>query len=327
MHILLFTPYFNQPRGNATTSRRIIHFLQEAGICTSVFPYGEKDLWNLPKTDIVHILHATRFVKWLGETGYQLKRPYLVTMGGTDINVDLQTKRSADVISLLEGAEFLTVFTDDAYQKVGELDANWAKKTVKIPQAVWTPWKVEESLDYSNPTILLPAGLRPVKDVLHPLPALDQLIEKYPQLTFTILGASLDEQVYQQVKQASASRPWMHYAGVVPFDVMTQWYNSSNIVLNTSISEGQSLAVMEAMSVGRPVVARKNPANQSLIRHRVTGWLYENQEEFIEAITDIMTDPDLLQQVIHQAKLWSEEHSSPAHEVQRYIELYRQMSK
>ncbi|MBP1932950.1 glycosyltransferase [Ammoniphilus resinae] len=327
MHILLFTPYFNQPRGNATTSRRIIHFLQEAGIQTSVFPYGEKDLWYLPQTDVVHILHATRFVQWLGETGYQLKKPYLVTMGGTDINVDLQTKRGADVISLLEGAEFLTVFTDDAFQKISELDLNWAKKTVKIPQAVWTPWKVEESPDYSIPTILLPAGLRPVKDVLHPLPALDQLVEKFPRLAFTILGASLDQQVYQQVKQACASRPWMHYAGVVPFDVMTQWYNTSNIVLNTSISEGQSLAIMEAMSIGRPVVARKNPANESLIIHRETGWLYEKQDEFIKAITEIMTDPTLRQRVIHQAKVWAGEHASPALEVQRYIELYHQMSR
>lgn len=322
MHILLFTPYFNQPRGNATTSKRIVHFLQKKGIQPSVFPYLEKDLWHLPKTDLVHVLHATRFVQWAIDHDYTLSAPYIVTMGGTDINHDLQTKLSDKVFQFLDKSAYITVFTRDAMEKVAALHPQWVKKTVLIPQAAWISWKIQKQKEYLAPHILLPAGLRPVKDVLHVIPALDQLVGDYPDLTFTLLGANLDDQVYQQVMDSIQQRPWMTYAGVVPFEVMTQWYNEANIIINTSISEGQSLAVMEAMAMGRPVVARRNAANEALIRHEETGWLYDTMEDFRQAIHSIMRNGEMREEIIHQARDWAVEYYAPEQEANEYIKLY-----
>lgn len=323
MHILLFTPYFNQPRGNSTTSRRIIHFLQKEGIQTSVFPYLERDPWHLPQPDVVHILHATRFVSWAQENQYTIHRPYIVTMGGTDINLDLQSPMSDDIYSLLELASYITVFTQDAAEKVGQLSQKWLKKTVVIPQTVWISWDISTKAQYDEPKVLLPAGLRPVKDVLHVIPAMDELSMDYPKMQFTVLGANLHKQVYQQVMEASSSRPWFTYAGVVPYEVMTHWYNNSNMVLNTSLSEGQPLAVMEAMAMGKPVIARKIAANESLIIHKQTGWLYETLDEFKEAFHMIMNNPVQRKQVIQHAKEWIYDSFSPTHEAVQYIELYR----
>lgn len=323
MHILLFTPYFNQPRGNSTTSKRIIHFLQKGGIQTFVFPYLEKDFWHLPQTDVIHILHATRFVSWAQENQYTIQKPYIITMGGTDINLDLQSPMSDDIYSLLQGARFITVFTQDAAEKVGLLSTEWLDKTVVIPQTAWISWNVSSQTRYDQPRILLPAGLRPVKDVLHVLPALDDLIMEYPNLQFTLLGANLNNEVYHQVTNATRNRPWFTYAGVVPYEVMTTWYNHSNIVINTSLSEGQPLAVMEAMAIGKPVIARKIAGNESLIRHNETGWLYETLDEFKEAFQVIMKDPMQRELVIHNAKEWLQHTSSPAHEAAQYIELYK----
>lgn len=323
MHILLFTPYFNQPRGNSTTSKRIVHFLQKEGVETSVFPYLEKDPWHLPKTDVIHILHATRFVSWAQENHYTVNTPYIVTMGGTDINLDLQSPMSDDIYSLLEGASFITVFTPDAAEKVGKLSETWLEKTVVIPQTAWISWDISTETYYNEPRILLPAGLRPVKDVLHVMPALDDLIIHYPKLHFTLLGANLNEQVYQQVIEASRNRPWFTYAGVVPYEVMTHWYNHSNIVINTSLSEGQPLAVMEAMAMSKPVIARKIPANESLIIHKQTGWLYETLDDFKEAFHEIMNNPIQREEITRNAKEWLHRTSSPAQEAAQYIELYK----
>ncbi|RXT09076.1 glycosyltransferase [Ammoniphilus sp. CFH 90114] len=330
MHILFFTPYFNQPRGNATTSKRVIHYLQKQGIQTCVFPYDEADLWHLPHTvDIVHILHATRFAAWAREHKFTLSKPYILTMGGTDINSDLQSEVSNDVFQLLDRADALTVFTEDALEKVKALNQDWFTKTHVIPQAAWISWKVKKRVDYHSPHILLPAGLRPVKDVLHALPALDILAQEYmnPSLKYTILGANLDQEVHKQVMMAAESRPWMDYAGVVPFEVMTQWYNDSNIVINTSITEGQSLAVMEAMAMGRPVIARRNPANESLIQHGITGWLYETPNEFVQAVHSIMKEPSLRNNVTRKAQQWIEQYSSPKKEAEAYIRLYRKATE
>ncbi|WP_167577776.1 glycosyltransferase [Ammoniphilus sp. YIM 78166] len=327
MHILFFTPYFNQPRGNATTSKRIVHFLQKNAIQTSVFPYAEKDPWHLPKADVVHILHATRFAAWAKENDFHINKPYVVTMGGTDINHDLQDSMADDVFHLLDQAQFITVFTQDALEKVEQLYPHWQHKTSIIPQAAWISWEVNESVDYDFPRILLPAGLRPVKDVLHVLAAMEVLVSQFPLLTYTILGANLDEGVHQQVLAECLTRPWMRYAGVVPFEVMTGWYNQANIVINTSISEGQSLAIMEAMAMGRPVIARRNAANESLIEHGATGWLYESCEDFIERVTFIMKHPMERARVVQQARQSMSERFSPLKEAQAYIHLYEKAKR
>ncbi|MCM3571306.1 glycosyltransferase [Neobacillus mesonae] len=285
----------------------------------------EDDDWHRSDADIYHILHATRFIKWQKENDFILNRPYLVTMGGTDINIDLQGNMNDEVFSFLHDAAFITVFTNDAKEKVEKLFPGWADKTLVIPQGIWLPWNISTIKDEILPRIFLPAGLRPVKDVLHAVPALDELIQVFPNMEFTILGAKLDENVYKEVQKEEEHRHWMKYAGVVPYEVMKLWYNQAQIVINTSLSEGQSLALMEAMAAGRPVIARKNEANCHLIRHEQTGWLYETMDEFKEAVQSIVSNITLREKVIQQAREWIYEYSSPEQETLTYINLYQRL--
>ncbi|MBM4761861.1 glycosyltransferase [Bacillus sp. B15-48] len=325
MHILFLTPYFNQPRGNSTTIKRLVHFLQVKNINTSVIPYMEEDNWYRSEADIYHILHATRFIRWARENDFAIHQPYIVTMGGTDINIDLQETMDDEMFSFLNDASFITVFTNAAKDKVIHLHPEWATKTVVIPQAIWLPWKILPNKEEMSPQILLPAGLRPVKDVLHVLPALDELIDSYPRMTFTILGANLDEKVNKQVQTQAKKRLWMKYAGVVPYEVMKGWYEQTQIVINTSLSEGQSLALMEAMAMGKPVIARKNEANLQFVRHHQTGWLYETMAEFKAAVHEIVNEPVLRNRVVKTAKEWIIENHSPEKETSKYIQLYQQL--
>lgn len=325
MHVLFLAPFFNQPRGNSTTIKRLVHFLQQQDILTSVIPYLENDNWNDSKADIYHILHATRFIKWQKENQFVLDRPYIVTMGGTDINIDLQERIDAETFTFLNDAAFITVFTEDGKEKVSQLNSNWREKTIVIPQGIWLPWTITPLKEELHPRIFLPAGLRPVKDVLHPLPALDELVSIYPNLDFTILGANLDEDVLKKVQAEEKKRDWMKYAGVVPYEVMKVWYERADIVINTSKSEGQSLALMEAMALGRPVIARKNEANSQFIRHGETGLLYETKLEFLEAVQMIESDIYFRNKLIEQAKEEIRANHSPMKEVLSYIHLYKQI--
>ncbi|MCP8971310.1 glycosyltransferase family 4 protein [Ectobacillus ponti] len=325
MHILFFTPYFNQPRGNSTTIKRLVHFLQLQQANISVIPYLEQDNWHMPEADLIHVLHATRFIQWAREHDVKLDRPYLVTMGGTDINVDLQKGIHPDVFTFLEQAHAITVFTEDALEKVQRLRPEWGGKTIVIPQGVWLPWQTKPLPEQLVPRILLPAGLRSVKDVLHTLPAMDELVHTYPNLQFTILGSNLDQNVYEQVQTATATRWWLRYAGVVPLETMKLWYEQADVVLNTSRSEGQSLALMEAMAAGRPVIARRNDANVQLVQHSETGWLYGTMEEFMEAMHEVVQNPFQRRQVIQRAREWVLDHASPEREADAYFVLYRQI--
>ncbi len=326
MNIALFTPYFNQPRGNSTTAKRLIYFLNKAGVRPSVVTYQENNgSTQKIHADFFHILHATRFVKWAKEQHFILNRPYIVTMGGTDINVDLQTSMSSDIFSFLNGSHFITVFTEDAKNKVGELHPAWLNKTYVIPQGLWLPWRISPRRDRLKPSILLPAGLRPVKDVLNVLPGLDEIIHHYPDMTFTVIGANLDEFIHQRVLRQAEQRKWFNYVGAVPHEVMIEEYDNADIIINSSLSEGQPLALMEAMGLGLPVIGRKNKANLQLILHEETGWLYETISDFIEAIHSIVNNIPLREKVVRQARESMFEKFSPEKEALAYLSLYKRI--
>jgi glycosyltransferase involved in cell wall biosynthesis len=53
-------------------------------------------------------------------------------------------------------------------------------------------------------------------------------------------------------------------------------------VLNLSISEGMSSSLVEAMSLGVPLLVRGNEGNKSIIKDLVTGYIFNDEKEFYE---------------------------------------------
>lgn len=79
---------------------------------------------------------------------------------------------------------------------------------------------------------------------------------------------------------------WYHPP--VPREQLLRWLASdAHILLNSSVSEGQCGAILEAMALGVPVVARHNEGNASLIHHGVTGLLYGTPQEAVQCCKQI----------------------------------------
>lgn len=74
----------------------------------------------------------------------------------------------------------------------------------------------------------------------------------------------------------------LFYHPPVSRDHLLQYIQQCNVFLNSSISEGESNAILEAMYCKVPVVARKNKGNQSIIEHNRSGYLYSTPDEGIE---------------------------------------------
>jgi len=70
---------------------------------------------------------------------------------------------------------------------------------------------------------------------------------------------------------------------------------SSDIYVQTSLWEGMPISVLEAMALGKPVVARDIVGNRDLVRHGFNGFLARTEEEFIAAIRTLIADSYLAQ--------------------------------
>lgn len=95
-----------------------------------------------------------------------------------------------------------------------------------------------------------------------------------------------------------------------------------DIYVQTSQWEGLSCAVLEAMALGKPVVATNIPANKAIIEHGVNGFLGDTPPELMSHIRALAADATLRQRIGNAARCYVQEHHNPIHAGQAYAKLY-----
>ncbi len=328
-----WTPYLHSHRGNTTTAKRIAAALCDEGYQVELFAFeeekwSEQDKVRMETCDLYHILHFNRFSTWMDSTDIKMTKPYVITSGGTDVNEQMENPISR---RLLAEAGAITVFTDEAGQKVISVYPELEQKVHVIPQSVYIPERQEKpEKDFpegKGPNLLLPAGLREVKDVFHIIDRVEGLKEMYPDLQFMIVGESLDPEISRQVKDYEQNTRWFHYIGSLPIEQMAYVYQWADIALNTSKSEGQPIALMEAMYYGVPVIARSNGGNESLIRHGENGFIYHEPASFNELVIQLMENGNLYDQFSKNGKSIMDREFSIEKEIQHFKEIYQQITR
>ncbi|WP_261133736.1 glycosyltransferase family 4 protein [Bacillus sp. Marseille-Q3570] len=323
-----WTPYLHSQRGNSITARRIVEGLRKLGFTVEVFAYDEEE-WDravqekMESCDLFHILHFNRFSKWREQQKVCIERPYIVTSGGTDVNEKMDHPISKD---LLLNASFITVFTAGAAEKVIETYPELRDRVEVVPQSVWVPERKEAlylELPDGRPRILLPSGIRKVKDVFYVMDVVESLTNDYPDLEFVIAGEPLEQKETEQVRNFEKKHPWFTYIGSVPFASMADLYEWADVVINTSISEGQPIALMEALYHGKPVIARKNAGNESLIDHGNNGFIFENPTQFKRQFLQMINDGNLYEQLSKKGRERMLNEFSHEKEMQQYQAIYQ----
>jgi glycosyltransferase involved in cell wall biosynthesis len=86
----------------------------------------------------------------------------------------------------------------------------------------------------------------------------------------------------------------MFYHPAVPRPLLLAWIAQADVLLNTSESEGMSNAIMEAMALGTPVVARRHAGNLSLIKEGETGLAFSTPLEAMAACDRVLAGSNAL---------------------------------
>jgi glycosyltransferase involved in cell wall biosynthesis len=95
-----------------------------------------------------------------------------------------------------------------------------------------------------------------------------------------------------------------------------------DIYVQPSRWEGLSFSLLEAMYLGKPVIASHVPANAAIIRHGETGFLVNNIEELIICATQLATDPALRARIGTAAHDYVAKEHDARSVYQQYIDLY-----
>lgn len=115
-----------------------------------------------------------------------------------------------------------------------------------------------------------------------------EIAKSLPRVHFWLLGNGKDyEEVVAFCQANELTNVWM--PGMVSEPI--QYLAASDIYLSTSRWEGLPLAVLQAMSLGKPVVASDVTGNKDAVVNDVTGFLYKlgdisNAVMCIQALVD-----------------------------------------
>ncbi|MGJ9382169.1 glycosyltransferase [Salipaludibacillus sp. CF4.18] len=279
----------------------------------------------------MHILHITRFAKWVDEQkcNFDYNKPFILTMGGTDVHVDLAEKGwSETTVNLVNQSTAVVCFSEEARKMVVEVNPDWQGKVKVVPQAVIPPKRTDQGSNKDEKfEILLPAGLRPIKDVLHLLDAWKDLDKQIPFLKVKVIGEALDKDVEREVLAACDYYSFLEYHSTVSFDEMGNVYAEADVVINTSKEEGQSTALCEAMALGIPVIARNNAGNRELIKHGKTGYIYQYPSEFPELINRIRKNPLETKRMTERAQAYFQHERTVEQETTDYLSIFKSLSE
>ncbi|XP_076586752.1 glycosyltransferase 1 domain-containing protein 1 isoform X2 [Chaetodon auriga] len=298
---LLFLACLSPKTGNHTTAERIRSHIESAGHTCELRDAADfqspAEVANLvsgnPPFEAALAIHLFR----AGRLLLDVHVPFGVIFGGTDINEDVKVEQKRVVMEqVLLKARFAVAFTDKLKEEAELFSLSQSSKIYVQPQGIQTDvtekfcWREflrssgvsSERLDELR-VFLLVCGLRRVKDPLYLVQVFSEWRRQDPLNVFVIIGPKIDPVLSAEVQAAVQRTAGVFLAQERSQQELHAAMKRCFAVVNSSVSEGMSAAILEAMDLGVPVLARNIPGNAAVVQHEFTGLLYSSPQRLILA--------------------------------------------
>ncbi|MHC4924254.1 MAG: glycosyltransferase family 4 protein [Planctomycetota bacterium] len=336
--VLLISPTLRHG-GNATSARRLAEFLGRLGLRVRTLGAGDdgfagrlQSTMEKFRPDVLHALHARKGTAAVLRHRLPGDPPLVTTLTGTEIHRDLGDPRlGAEVVAALEASAVVVAhgraLLDAACDAVPGLRprAVFVSKGVSVPPRVpGDAWRRRAGVASNATVLLLPAGVREVKDPSFAVEPLEGLRRRFPRLAFVHCGEELDAEEEDRLAAVLGERPWAVSLGGVKQKRMGTLLRSAAVVLNTSRAEGLANSIVEGQACGRAVLASDIPANRELVRHGKTGLLYRvgDAASFARQATRLLGDTDLRRRLGRAGREFVKKHFDPRREAEAMRDVY-----
>ncbi|HOV91219.1 MAG TPA: glycosyltransferase family 4 protein [Syntrophorhabdaceae bacterium] len=342
--VLILTPTaLPSITGNAINTERWKRLISKAGAhvelvaiqSLDIFPIKEK-IENF-KPHVIHAHHALKTGSLFLQEDMAKARantPLVLSLPGTDINIDLKSNRDI-IMDVLNTASALICQSKTMEEKVRKEFPLLKKPIYYVPRSiVWLghePFKIRDVAGCKDGDILFfhPAGIREVKGNLQCLEYFKELnrMRKHARILFS--GPILEEEYgrlfKERLKECHEFARWIPF---IPPEAIKSAYEGADIVLNTSLSEGISTVLLEAINLAKPSLASDIPPNRWLIMdcHRIgrCGLMYDltSKQDFIEKAVKMIDDKGLMESLSANAKEFAKYLPKPNDELRGLIRVY-----
>ena len=169
----------------------------------------------------------------------------------------------------------------------------------------------------NHPNIITACRLVEQKNIYEIL----QISELIPKCNFIILG---DGPLFNEIKSFLKRKNISNVFMLGQKNDIFKYLYASKIYLSTSFYEGLSISVLEAMSIGLPIIASKVVGNIDAIEHSKTGFLYNLGDINMAAkyISDILKNEEKFIKISKSSQQRQRKKFSYDLMIQNYLKIY-----
>lgn len=173
--------------------------------------------------------------------------------------------------------------------------------------------------------ILFVGNLIKIKGVYTLVEALKMLNDKYPDSFVAVLLGQGDERgKLEELVQRYGLANNVKFIGWIPQTLLPDYYNAADVFVLPSVVEGHSIALLEAMASGLPLIASNIEGNRESVLNLQNGLLFEsgNTNMLAECLETILTNSELRHQMsMVNPQIYSQRFSTHA-QISNYTNLY-----
>lgn len=283
----------------------------------------------------IHLWRSGRVLNKLRKLkeNFLISSPYILIVSGTDANdfINREEERQ-EIRNAINNSEKIISFNEEMISKLEEKLAFKLNYEI-IPQSVnihsyndcelTSNFSIRKKFNIPDDykITLFPSGIRKIKDPLFIFNQILEILNEFNDHIIILIGAKLDNILYEKInsmiKNSKFSERFLLHDPVLHIDFLNI-LKESQLVINSSISEGMSNVLMESMQMGVPVLARSNEGNNKLIRNFYNGVLFSTQNEFVKFYKQIYQEEDFKNSIIKNAKSLIQENYSIQSEIRKY---------
>jgi len=243
--------------------------------------YHFKRMLKIVKPDILHSGNLWNYGFLASLSGF---RPHLSMPFGSDILIDPDKLLPIKWINkyTLSRADMATCDNEIVKRKIME-DYDYPEEKIVV-----FPWGIE--LDMFNPKVngnfirkalgwegnivfIMTRHFLPVYGITYFIKALPHVIHRNPKLRVILIGSGPLELEIKSLIKRNQLEKYIKMVGRTDRERMPQYLNAADVYASSSLSDGTSVSLLEAMACGLPVIVSDLETNREWVKDNYNGFL------------------------------------------------------
>jgi glycosyltransferase involved in cell wall biosynthesis len=325
-------------------------------------PKAKAETGNRIKDDIQYLLTVIKWRKriralvkeiepdvlhggWIPEQGFISAlsgfHPFLLMPWGSDVLVlPWRTSRviKAQYIWTILHADMITCDAEYVKSQLVKLSGYDPEKVVVFPrgvdQSVFNTSvngdTVRRSLGWEDEDIVISTRtLKPIYGMEYLLSAFSQVVKIQPQSRLLICGDGPLMEKLKNYCKLEGMDEFVHFEGAVKNEDLPKYLAAADVYVSSSLSDGTSVSLLEAISMGLPVVVSDIPTNREWIKDGMNGILTRPEDPYAirDALVSLLSDEEKRQTFSERNVQLAREKANWDYNFTKLEMIYRSMIK